>query len=290
MSRTPAHVVAEVTPASAQWGFTGLRVVDLDDGDIDELVLDGREALVVPLTGAYDVACDGTDVRLAGRDCPHCERTDVVYLPEGSRARVIARGGGRVAIATSRAARRLPLRHVPAAGTTSELRGAGNCSRRVNALCMPGQLEADTLMVCEVVTPSGNWSSYPPHKHDATTADETELEEIYYYEVAAGPGGAPGLAYQRVYGHADREIDVLTEVRSGEVVLVPHGWHGPTMAAPGHDLYYLNVMAGPGPERAWRVVDDPDHGWLRETWEHTPVDGRLLADTDRCSGHPREGS
>jgi 5-deoxy-glucuronate isomerase len=155
---------------------------------------------------------------------------------------------------------------------------------------MPGQLDADTLIVCEVVTPAGNWSSYPPHKHDTASAEETVLEEIYYYEVAAGPHGEAGLAYQRVYGHDDQTIDVLTEVRSGDVVLVPHGWHGPTMAAPGHDLYYLNVMAGPGPERAWRVVDDPDHAWLRDTWAQTPVDPRLLAETDGCSGHPRKGS
>ena len=89
---------------------------------------------------------------------------------------------------------------------------------------------------------------------------ETELEEIYHYVVADGPAG-PGLAYQHVYGTADRPIEVLTTVATGDVVLVPHGWHGPAMAAPGYDLYYLNVMAGPG-ERAWRAPDDPSHAWV----------------------------
>jgi 5-deoxy-glucuronate isomerase len=83
------------------------------------------------------------------------------------------------------------------------------------------------------------------------------------------------MAYQRVYGAADRPIDVLAEVRTGDVVLIPHGWHGPSMATPGYDLYYLNVMAGPGAERAWLICDDPEHGWIREQWPSQAVDPRL---------------
>ena len=103
------------------------------------------------------------------------------------------------------------------------------------------------------------------------------LEEIYYFEVAPSPGGAPGLGYQRVYGTPERPIDVLVEVRNGDVVLIPHGWHGPAMAAPGYDLYYLNVMAGQGDERAWRISDDPEHAWVRATWPDQPVDPRVEA-------------
>jgi 5-deoxy-D-glucuronate isomerase len=134
-----------------------------------------------------------------------------------------------------------------------------------------------------VVTPAGNWSSYPPHKHDEERAGvEAELEEIYYFEVQpqAGRAVADGdridpVGYQRVYGTDERPIDVLTEVRTGDVVLVPHGWHGPSMAAPGYDLYYLNVMAGPGAQRAWLICDDPAHSWVRDTWATQPVDPRL---------------
>ena len=133
-----------------------------------------------------------------------------------------------------------------------ELRGAGQASRQVNNFCTPEAFEADKLIACEVLTPAGNWSSYPPHKHDEARDGESELEEIYYFEVADGPAG-PGIGYQRVYGHASAEIDVLAEVRTGDVVVIPHGWHGPSMAVPGYDLYYLNVMAGPG-ERA-RLAD-----------------------------------
>jgi 5-deoxy-glucuronate isomerase len=155
-----------------------------------------------------------------------------------------------------------------------ELRGAGQASRQVHNFGVPGVLEADRIIACEVLTPGGNWSSWPPHKHDEERDGETRLEEIYYFEVADGPAG-PGFGLQRVYGHADADIDVTAEVRSGDVVLIPHGWHGPSVAAPGYDLYYLNVMAGPGPERAWQICDDPAHGWVRETWAEQDVDPRL---------------
>ncbi|HEV7710449.1 MAG TPA: 5-deoxy-glucuronate isomerase, partial [Asanoa sp.] len=151
-----------------------------------------------------------------------------------------------------------------------EVRGAGSATRQVNNLADAVSFECRSLIVVEVLTPGGNWSSYPPHKHDEHRPDETELEEIYYFEVARG-----GAGYQRVYTSGpDREIDVLAEVRSGDVVLVPHGWHGPSMAAPGYDLYYLNVMAGPG-DRAWRFRDDPAHAWIRDTWADQPIDPRV---------------
>jgi 5-deoxy-glucuronate isomerase len=160
-------------------------------------------------------------------------------------------------------------------GVPVELRGAGRCSRQVNNFATADVFDADSVIACEVITPGGNWSSYPPHKHDETSDVESELEEIYYFEIAPGPQGRPGLAYHRVYGTPERPIDVLAEVRDRDVVLVPHGWHGPSIAAPGHDLYYLNVMAGPGAERAWRIVDDPEHAWIRGTWDDEPVDPRL---------------
>ncbi|GGX19446.1 hypothetical protein GCM10010383_56890 [Streptomyces lomondensis] len=101
-------------------------------------------------------------------------------------------------------------------------------------------------------------------KHDeARPGEESELEQVYYFEVS---GGENGFGYQRVYGTAERPIDVLAEVRSGDTVLIPHGWHGPSIAAPGYDLYYLNVMAGPGHEQAWLTCDEPAHGWVRGTW------------------------
>ena len=131
-----------------------------------------------------------------------------------------------------------------------------------------------------MLTPAGNWSSYPPHKHDEEKDGETALEEIYYFEtqVAAGspaPADTDAIGYQRVYASDDRPIDVNAEVRTGDTILVPYGWHGPAMAAPGYDLYYLNVMAGPGPVREWLISDDPHHGWIRQTWDGADIDPRL---------------
>lgn len=265
----------EVTPESAGWGSSGLRVLDLAPGATHVLGTGEDEVVVVPLSGALVVLCDGETFELDGRPHVFAGPTDFAYLPREATAELSSAAGGRFALCSARAGRRLPVRYGPAAGVPVELRGAGSCSRQVNNFATAGVFDADSIIACEVVTPGGNWSSYPPHKHDEASDVESELEEIYYFEVAPGPQGQPGLAYHRVYGTPERPIDVLAEVRDRDVVLVPHGWHGPSIAAPGHDLYYLNVMAGPGPERAWRIVDDPAHAWVRDSWAHEDVDPRL---------------
>jgi 5-deoxy-glucuronate isomerase len=250
-----------------------LRVLTLEAGGSHVVSSGEEELLVLPLEGSFAVTCGRQRFDLAGRNGVFAGATDFAYVGRHSVATLSSVGGGRVALPGTRALRDLPSRYVPASGVTIELRGAGSCSRQVNNICLPGLLDADRLMVCEVLTPAGNWSSFPPHKHDESRPGESELEEIYYFEIADGPSG-PGIAYQRVYGTAERPVDLLAEVRSGDIVLVPHGWHGPSMAAPGYDLYYLNVMAGPG-ERAWLICDDPAHAWVRSSWEGQEVDARL---------------
>jgi 5-deoxy-glucuronate isomerase len=280
----------EVTPESAGWGFSSLRIVSLPANGTHTFDTGPDEMLVVPLAGSATVEVDRAFLELDGRPNVFAGPTDFAYLPLGATAELRSDGGGRFALCGARAQRRLPVRHAPAADVPVELRGAGRCSRQVNNFATADVFEADSVIACEVITPGGNWSSYPPHKHDETSEVETELEEIYYFEVAPGPQGQPGLAYHRVYGTDDRPIDVLAEVRDRDTVLVPHGWHGPSIAAPGHDLYYLNVMAGPGDERAWRIVDDPEHAWIRGTWAGEDVDPRLPlhspAGTD-LNGAPR---
>ncbi|GAA1737633.1 5-deoxy-glucuronate isomerase [Aeromicrobium alkaliterrae] len=264
----------EVTPESAGWGHTGLKVLDLAPGQSVTFATGEDEALVLSLGGSAEVQVDDVTQQLVGRRDVWSGPSDVVYAPLGSTVTVTSPDGGRFAVPTARATVRLAVGYLPAGDVPVELRGAGPASRQVNNFGVPGVLEADRIIACEVLTPGGNWSSYPPHKHDEEREGETRLEEIYYFEVAAGPHGA-GLGYQRVYGHEQAEIDVLAEVRTGDVVLIPHGWHGPSMAAPGYDLYYLNVMAGPGAERAWLICDDPDHGWVRESWATQALDPRL---------------
>jgi 5-deoxy-glucuronate isomerase len=264
-----------IDPERAGWGYSGLRIAELAPGGSIAFDTGADEVLVLPLSGGAVVDCDGEKAELAGRAGVFEGVTDFAYAPRDAHVTVTSVDGGRFAVPSARARTRLAFRYVPATATAVELRGAGQCSRQVNNFATPDALAADRLIACEVITPAGNWSSYPPHKHDEDRgAAEAVLEEIYYYEVAAGPAGQ-GVAYQRVYGTPDRPIDVLAEVHTGDVVLIPHGWHGPSMAAPGYDLYYLNVMAGPGDDRAWRICDDPAHAWVRETWAEQAVDERL---------------
>jgi 5-deoxy-glucuronate isomerase len=260
----------EVTPESAGWGYSGLRVLDLPAGGEHRFETGESEMLVLPLAGGCRVSCDGLTFDLEGRAGVFSRVTDFAYVPRESAVTVTSAGGGRFALPAARCRNRLTPRYGPADKVGVELRGAGPASRQVNNFCTPETFPADKLIACELLTPGGNWSSYPPHKHDTQRPGECVLEEIYYFEVAGG-----GMGYQRVYGTADRPIDVLAEVRTGDVVLIPHGWHGPSMAAPGYDLYYLNVMAGPSPERAWLICDDPAHSWVRGTWAAQDLDPRL---------------
>jgi 5-deoxy-glucuronate isomerase len=264
-----------VTPESAGWAESSLWIAELAAGESVERHSGEDEILVVPLSGSVTVSSSDREFALAGRQSVFAGPTDFAYVGRGSGYRVAAAAGARVALCGARAGRRLPFRYGAAADVPVELRGAGNCSREVHNFATADVFEADSIIACEVITPGGNWSSYPAHKHDEDTDIETQLEEIYYFEIADGPSGAPGFGYHRVYGTAARPIDVLEEVRSGDVVLVPHGYHGPSIAAPGHHMYYLNVMAGSGPLRAWLISFDPDQDWLRQTWEHQEVDPRL---------------
>ena len=260
-----------ITPKTAGWGYSSLRILELEAGGSATFATGEDEAVVLPLEGGCTVVCDGQEFALTGRRNVFSRVTDFAYVPRDAEVTVSSEDGGRFALPAARATRRLQPRYGPAEGVSVELRGAGQSSRQVNNFCMPATFEADKLIAVEVLTPSSNWSSFPPHKHDEDRDGESVLEEVYYFEVDNdGPG------FQRVYTSGPgREIDVCTEVRSGDTVLIPHGWHGPSMATPGYHLYYLNVMAGPGEERSWQICDDPAHAWVRGTWEDQEIDPRL---------------
>jgi 5-deoxy-glucuronate isomerase len=270
--------VTELTPQKCGWAYSSLRVLELGPGGEATFRTGPDEMLVLPLSGGATVAVDGAEFTLAGRADVFSRVTDFAYLPIDAAVTVRSAAGGRFALPGARAGRRLPPRYGPAEQVPVEIRGSGQATRQVNNFCAPDAFETDRLTSVEVLTPGGNWSSYPPHKHDSQRPGESVLEEIYYFEVADGPAGTdtPGLAYQRVYGTPERPANVLAEVRGGDVVIVPHGWHGPSMAAPGYDLYYLNVMAGPG-KREWLICDDPAHSWVREQWKDEQVEPRVAA-------------
>jgi 5-deoxy-glucuronate isomerase len=265
----------QVLPSDAGWEYSGLRVLQLAPGESRTFETGEAEMIVLPLAGACQVSCDGYTFEVQGRSSVFSRVTDFVYVPRDASVTVVSVEGGRFAFPSAACTNRLPVRYGEAKDVSVEVRGSGSCSRQVNNFAAADTTGCDKLIAVEVLTPAGNWSSYPPHKHDEERpGQETALEEIYYFEVANGPHGA-GVGYQRVYGTADRPQDLLAEVRTGDIVTIPHGWHGPSMAAPGYDLYYLNVMAGPGDDRAWLICDDPIHAWVRDTWSAATVDPRL---------------
>jgi 5-deoxy-glucuronate isomerase len=270
-------VVDASTPG---WAHTGLRVARFGGAEF-ALEAELAERIVVPLEGDVMIAMPGSySLHLTGRESVFDGPTDVAYLPAGTAA--VLSGAGRVAIAEAPATRNLAVQIVRAGETAVELRGAGTASRQVHNFGTPGAVDAEKLIVCEVITPAGNWSSYPPHKHDEAISEvESRLEEIYYFEAAPTRGatgvpvGADPFGVFATYGSSAGEISITEVVRTGDVALVPFGYHGPAVAAPGYDLYYLNVMAGPGHERAWRITDDPAHAWIRASWADESPDPRL---------------
>jgi len=276
------------------WSHTGIRVADLMDGD--EVTLDDRgvERIVVPLAGAFTVVHHHFpgewETRLHGRASVFDGPTDVLYLPSGTAAEI--RGHGRVAVAEAPTTQTRPWQYIPAGDTPVELRGTGVSSRQVHNFGTPDALDAAKLIVCEVITPAENWSSYPPHKHDEhVEGHESRLEEIYYFESAPARGTegvTPAAAFGMfsTYSSPAGDIDINAMVRSGDIALVPFGYHGPAVAAPGYDLYYLNVMAGPDADRVWLISDDPAHAWVRDSWAGQPVDERLPFTTE---GTDQEG-
>lgn len=286
------------------WAHTGLKIADLGgpvptetdgsgdrDGSIDlrdgsiELPAEAVERVLVPLSGEaftvdYALADGTTGTRaLTGRPSVFHGPADCLYLPTGTSATL--RGVGRLAVCEAPTTETRPIQFLTAAEAPVELRAAGRSSRQVHNFATPAGLDCVKIIACEVITPAENWSSFPPHKHDeAIAGEESRLEEIYYFETAVSrgvdaPASADPFALFTTYSSPAGEIETSAIVRTGDVALVPFGYHGPLAAAPGYDNYYLNVMAGPDPERVWLISDDPAHGWVREQWEGQEFDDRL---------------
>ena len=268
------------------WQHTGLRVGTLGDGRQFHIPADDLERIIFPLEGKgltveYRTAGE-SEFRsqfLNGRESVFHGTADLIYLPLETEIKIS--GDGRVSIGEAPAKNSKPVKYIRASEVPVFIRGAGRESRQVHNFGVPEHLDADRFIVVEVIVPAGNWSGIPAHKHDNYIPGvESNLEEIYYFETAVTRGVTPpvqsdAVGYLRGYASDERPYQLLEEVRSGDVGLVPHGWHGPAMAAPGYDLYFFNVMAGPDPDRAWNITDDPNHAWIRETWHRQDPDPRL---------------
>jgi 5-deoxy-glucuronate isomerase len=248
----------QVTPESAGWQYLyfGVRsgAVAAATGEM--------EIALVPLSGRCRVEAEGERWELGGRENVFAGMPWALYLPRDTTYRVEAEGD--VAICGARCEQRLEPVLVRPEDVEVEVRGAGNATRQINHILKP-EFPAQRLLVVEVFTPSGNWSSYPPHKHDEDNPPgEVVLEETYYFRTDS-------FAVQRLYSPR-HGLDVTETVRDGDLMLVPYGYHT-TAAAHGYDLYYLNALAGD--RRSMASADDPDLHWIRAGWVGMERDPRV---------------
>jgi 5-deoxy-glucuronate isomerase len=235
-----------------------------------------RELAMVLLGGTCSVTSSAGDFSVFGQrrhvfdGLPY-----TLYLPVATEFVLKAETDCDLALCYCRAEEHYPARLVRPEEVTVEIRGGANATRQINHMLRP-DFPAQRLLICEVFTPSGNWSSYPPHKHDVHRPPaEVDLEEIYYYRIrpawenGQGVAAGEGYAIQRVYT-TDGRLDATLTVRDSQLVLIPEGYH-PVVAAYGYHVYYLNALAGSA--RSMAASDDPQFGWVRQTW--TSQDPRL---------------
>ena len=249
-------LVHRVTPASAGWEYVGFEVWRLEPGMGVEQATGDREHCLVLVGGRADLKADGQSwPDVGGRSGPFDgEAPCSLYVPAGHRWTVEARTPVELAVCSAPGGGSYEPRLIAPGDVGRSVRGKGTNTRHVQDI-LPEDKPAHSLLVVEVVTPSGCWSSYPPHKHDQDNLpEESLLEETYYHRLDP----PQGFALQRVYND-DRSLDVTMAVENGDVVLVPEGYH-PCGAAHGYHLYYLNVMAGP--KRVWRFNTEAAHRWL----------------------------
>ncbi|MDO5049077.1 MAG: 5-deoxy-glucuronate isomerase [Actinomycetaceae bacterium] len=265
----------DLTIERAGWEWSALGVLALPAGEAEQVNSGETELLVLPLEGSCTVTIADQTYELAGRESIWTGVTDYLYVPRNTTFEIKSDKGGRFALPAAKATVDLEPRYCPTEEVVTMVRGAGDCSRQVHNYSIGNELKPSHLLATEVYTPGGNWSSYPPHKHDEHTEQERQLEEIYYYEIRPAKNGTEGMAIQRIYPSPGKPIDVCAEVHSRDIVIMPYGYHGPSIAAPGYDLYYLNVMAGPAEDAQWMVTLDPHYSWINDELDPKDIDPRL---------------
>jgi len=251
------RVVHDITGDNAGLKYIRMKVLDLAPGAVFRERLGKWECCVVALTGRITVRADGEVFGPLGtrRSVFEKKPTDSVYVPNDSELEVAAVTGARAVLCYAPSEKRLAARLIGSEENGIEHRGKYNNRRTVHNILPDSAPYANSLLVVEVYTDGGNWSSYPPHKHDRDRLpEESLLEETYYHEV----NPRQGFVFQRVYTD-DRSIDETMAVENGDVVLVPAGYH-PVGVPDGYESYYLNIMAGP--RRVWKFFNDPDHEWI----------------------------
>jgi 5-deoxy-glucuronate isomerase len=250
------HRTIRVTPESVGWDYVGFDLYRLAAGETARADTDEREVCLVFISGTGRAEAGGEDFGLLGaRMSPFDGPPWSLYVPAGSSWKLRAETACEIAACSSPGIPgSRPPRVIGPDSHSVITRGKGSNVRYVTDIINETD-PADSLLVVEVITPAGNASSYPPHKHDRDAfPDETRLEEVYYHRI----NPPQGFGFQRIYTD-DRSLDVAMTIEDGDVTLVPKGYH-PCAALHGYDLYYLNVMAGP--KRLWRFHNDPAHEWM----------------------------
>ena len=256
----------QVSPRAANWEHLSFAARKMNRGNLWNFETQANELALVVLGGTCTITSNvGEWTEIGRRPNVFAGMPYTLYLPPGTGFTVEALSEDLdIAYGWCLAKEEHPARLVKPADVEIEIRGGGNVTRQINKMIPPG-FPASRLVVVEVYTPSGNWSSYPPHKHDEHIVDqagnilEADLEETYFYKIDR----PEGFAYQRIYT-PDRNIDELLLARDSHVVLSPQGYH-PVVAAPGYNCYYLNMLAGSAQSLA--ATDDPDYAWVKETWK-----------------------
>lgn len=257
--KTP-HASMTVTVESAGWEYTSLTVLHLAAGDSWSGATGVDEVGLVTLGGACTVEALGRAWRIGGRMTVFDGPPWALYLPIETEYTVRAESALELAICGTRADQSHPPVLITPDDVEIEIRGAGNAARQINHIVKP-EFPAHRLLIVEVFTPNGNWSSFPPHKHDVSNMPaEADLEEIYYYRI----NPSDGFGLQRLYT-ADRRIDEAFVIHNGDVLLVPEGYHAFAVAQ-GYTGYYLNILAGDEVVRTMQPADDPRYNWIRRTW------------------------
>lgn len=252
-------LVHDVTSENSPLEYVGFKVVDLTPGATYTEELGKVECCIVALTGKITVSDQEVTFENIGTRESVFEKipTDSVYVSNDRRFVVEAVSQARVALCYSPSHQQLPTKLIKAEDNSIENRGKYSNKRLVHNILPDSDPSANSLLVVEVFTESGNWSSYPPHKHDQDNLPhESFLEESYYHEM----NPRQGFVFQRVYTD-DRSLDETMTVENGDVVLVPAGYH-PVAVPDGYESYYLNVMAGP--TRIWKFHNEPAHEWILE--------------------------
>ena len=250
---------------AAAWDWMSLTVKRLAPGEVWETEYPDEEAAQVLLSGKCAVDWGSGSHSIGARKSVFDGLPYALYLAPGDRARYTAQTICEIANCRVPAEKKFPSRLVTPRDVTTSLRGGGNASRQIVDV-MPVNFPAQRLVVVEVYTPGGNWSSYPPHKHDVSNPPgEEDLDEIYYYRT----NHPAAFAHQRLY-KTDGSRDVVVTAKDGDVVLIRDGYH-PVVAGPGYDVYYLNFISGK--VRSLSNTEDPQHDWIRAHWKE--VDSRL---------------